>query len=57
MSYVIDPSAWEEVYETAAYPVYSAILGAYALGVVILAIYKQTVILTSTKICILIYYI
>jgi len=46
MPYIyIDPSAWESVYETAAYPIYSAILGGYALSIVILAIYKQTVII------------
>jgi hypothetical protein len=33
-------NAWEDVYATAAYPIYSAILGAYALAVAILAIYK-----------------
>jgi hypothetical protein len=35
-----DPSAWEAVYATPAYPIYSAVLGAYALAVAILAAYK-----------------
>jgi hypothetical protein len=38
-----DPSEWERVYQSPAMPIYSACLGAFALSVVILAVYKQSV--------------
>lgn len=44
-----DPNPWEDAFNSAAFPVVSAVLGSYALSVAILAAWKLTVSAYSTE--------